>query len=168
MLRWVVFDWGDTLMFETGPDDRPMAAWPEVHALDGAHALLTALASRYGIAIATNASVSTRDDIRAALARVALDEPVRELFCFRDLGVKKRDPAFWDAVVARLGVARDELVMVGDDLAEDVLAPRKSGIASVWLNWKGATTPTSLAAPVIMTLAELPAILDDWQADWTP
>ncbi|HUJ09876.1 MAG TPA: hypothetical protein VL171_07600 [Verrucomicrobiae bacterium] len=28
-LRFVLFDWGDTLMSEAGPVDIPMADWPE-------------------------------------------------------------------------------------------------------------------------------------------
>src|SRR5207244_12972170 len=38
------------------------------------------------------------------------------------------------------------MLMVGDDLDNDVLAPRRAGIASVWLNWKRAPTPARSAA----------------------
>ncbi|TMB42892.1 MAG: hypothetical protein E6J58_01255 [Deltaproteobacteria bacterium] len=70
-LAWVLFDWGDTLMSEDGPADTPMALWPEVRVIDGAAAVLAALAPRYRIAVATNATVSDRTSIRRALARVA-------------------------------------------------------------------------------------------------
>ena len=69
-----------------------------------------------------------------------------EIFCFRDLGLKKADAQFWDAVVARLAVPRAQMLMVGDDLDNDVLAPRRAGIASVRLNWKRAPTPGRSAA----------------------
>jgi GNAT superfamily N-acetyltransferase len=152
---WVVFDWGDTLMSEAGPDDRPMALWPEVRAIDGAFALLATLSARRRIAVATNAQVSDAAMIWRALERVALRPFVSELFCYRELGVRKRDPAFWDAVVARLGVARDRMVMIGDSLDEDVLAPRRYGIASVWLNWKGAPVPPGSDLTVIDALPQL-------------
>ena len=59
--RWVLFDWGGTLMSEEGPLDLPMALWPEVAAIDGAHEVLATLSRRYRIGVATNASVSRRN-----------------------------------------------------------------------------------------------------------
>jgi len=154
-LRWVLFDWGDTLMSENGPADIPMALWPDVRAIDGAHEVLLRLHPRYRIAVATNATVSDRPMILRALERVGLVDLVSELFCHRELLVKKSDAAFWEAVVKRLGVAPDELIMVGDDLAEDVLAPRRCGIRSVWFNWKRVAAPAGLELAVIESLREL-------------
>src|SRR2546421_12962699 len=152
-LAWVLFDWGDTLMSEDGPADMPMAMWPAVRAIDGAAAVLAVLAPRHRIAVATNATVSDGTSIRRALARVALDAFVAEIFCFRDLGLKKADARFWDTVVARLAVPRAQMLMVGDDRDNDVLAPRRAGIASVWLNWKRAPTP----AGVVVSMIERPS-----------
>src|SRR5438067_129959 len=50
-LRWVLFDWGDTLMSEDGPADLPMALWPEVRVLDGAAETLAALAARFRLGV---------------------------------------------------------------------------------------------------------------------
>src|SRR5438067_478315 len=158
-LAWVLFDWGDTLMSEDGPADMPMAMWPAVRAIDGAAAVLAVLAPRHRIAVATNATVSDGTSIRRALARVALDAFVAEIFCFRDLGLKKADARFWDAAVARLAVPRAQMLMVGDDLDNDVLAPRRAGIASVWLNWKRAPTPAGVVVSVIERLDQLPSLL---------
>jgi FMN phosphatase YigB (HAD superfamily) len=158
---WVLFDWGDTLMSEAGPADLPMGLWPEVRAIDGAFALLSTLASRHRIAVATNASVSDRAMIARALERVSLRQFVSEIFCYRELGVKKSDAAFWDAVVARLGVGHDELFMIGDDLEADVLAPRRAGIAAAWFNWKQAPAPPGLEVTSFARLDEVPALIAD-------
>src|SRR5438046_1652194 len=74
------------------------------------------LAPRHRIAVATNATISDYTSIRHALTRVALDAFVSEIFCFRDLGLKKADARFGDAVTARLAVPRTQMVMVGDGL----------------------------------------------------
>jgi len=66
--------------------------------------------------------------------------------------LKKADARFWDAVVARLAVPRAQMLMVGDDLDNDVLAPRRAGIASVWLNWKRAPTPAGVVVSMIERL----------------
>jgi putative hydrolase of the HAD superfamily len=158
-IRWVVFDWGDTLMSEAGPLDIPMAHWPAVHAIDDAAAVLSSLAERYRLAVATNAVVSDRALVERALERAALRQFIAELFCYRELGVKKAEPAFWDIVVARLAVRRDELVMIGDDLEQDVLAPRRAGIAAVWFNWKRAPHPPDIDVPTIMRLDALPPLI---------
>ncbi|MGZ5081636.1 MAG: hypothetical protein ACXWHZ_19770 [Usitatibacter sp.] len=60
MKRWALFDWGGTLMSEAGPLDLPMALWPEVKAIQGAHETLATLKATHSIGIATNASVSKR------------------------------------------------------------------------------------------------------------
>ena len=46
-LRFVIFDWGDTLMSEAGPLDVPMANWPEVRTIDGAREVLSLLSRSY-------------------------------------------------------------------------------------------------------------------------
>lgn len=159
-LAWILFDWGDTLMAEDGgAAETPMALLPEVRAIDGAAAVLATLALRHRIAVASNATVSDRKSILDALARVALDGYVSEVFCFRDLGLRKSDARFWDAVVARLAVPRAQLLMVGDDLENDVLAPRRAGIASVWFNRKEAPTPSGVIVPTIERLDQLPPLI---------
>jgi FMN phosphatase YigB (HAD superfamily) len=158
-LAWVLFDWGDTLMSEDGPADTPMAIWPEVRAIDGAAAVLATLALRHRIAIASNATISDCTSIRRALGRAALEAFVAEIFCFRDLGLKKSDARFWDVIAARLAVPRAQMLMVGDDLDNDVLAPRRAGIASVWFNGKRARTPAGVAVPTIERLDQLPRLI---------
>jgi FMN phosphatase YigB (HAD superfamily) len=158
-LAWVLFDWGGTLMSEDGPLDAPMELWPEVRAIDGAAEVLEILARRYRIAVATNAVNSGCAAIRKALGRVALDAHVSEIFCFRELGFRKNDARFWDAVVARLSVPRAQLLMVGDDLDNDVLAPRRAGIPSVWLDPTRAPTSAGMTLPKIARLDELPQLI---------
>jgi len=160
-LRFVLFDWGDTLMAERGgPEDISMAFWPEVRAIEGAAEALAVLGSRYTLAIATNASVSRRDDIQRALTRVGLAAGFAHIFCYTELGSRKDEPEFWGAVLGRLGASRAEVVMVGDSLEQDVLAPQRFGIRAVWFNWKNQVPPGPVPAPIFHRFSELPALLD--------
>lgn len=152
-LAGVCFDWGDTLMPETLPpgvaDDLPMAAWPVVSCFDDvveAFDLLTGGPGRLPLAIATNASVSTRDDIEQALARVGLARHFSRIFCYRDLGLRKDEAGFWAAVSRDLGLPLDRLAMIGDNLVQDVVWPRRFGVQAVWLDRSGrgdTVTPTT-------------------------
>ncbi len=164
-LRWVVFDWGGTLMSEQGgPQDLPMARWPQVSALPDAHAVLARIAGHCSIAVATNASVSKRADVEAALARVDLLRFVSRIFCFTEIGFRKSQPQFWDHVLRELTVSREEVVMIGDTFEQDVLGPASYGIAAVWLQAFDAAPPAvstsdSISYSVISRLAEMPALL---------
>ncbi|HUP29121.1 MAG TPA: HAD family hydrolase [Usitatibacter sp.] len=158
--RWVLFDWGGTLMSEDGPLDVPMALWPEVRAVEGAHEALATLARRYRIGVATNASVSKRNMIEMALGRVGLRDWVADVFCYSDIGARKDEDDFWRAVLDRAGVEASHVVMVGDSLEQDVLAPRRFGIASIWFNEAGRQPADSRGAPSIERLADAPAAVN--------
>ena len=155
--RWVLFDWGGTLMSEEGPLDIPMALWPEVRAIDGAHEALATLARRHRIGVATNASVSKRNMIEVALGRVGLRDWVSDVFCYSDIGARKDEDAFWRVVLERAGVEASHVVMVGDSLEQDVIAPRAFGIASIWFNEGGRAAADPRGLPAIERLADAPA-----------
>jgi FMN phosphatase YigB (HAD superfamily) len=158
-MRWVLFDWGGTLMSEDGPLDLPMALWPEVRAIDGARDTLDRVARMGRVGVATNASVSTRGMIETALARVGLREFVSEIFCFTELGVRKSDPAFWRRVLERLAIDPSRVAMVGDSLAEDVIPPRQAGIFSIWFDAAGRQPVGPFDHPVVHELVEVVPIL---------
>ncbi|MGZ5180368.1 MAG: HAD family hydrolase [Ramlibacter sp.] len=146
------FDWGGTLMSEAGPADLPMGAWPEVRALPGAREALALLHGRLPLCIATNASVSDRSQVERALARVGLGQFFSHVFCFTEIGARKDEPAFWLAVATRLGVPLASVAMVGDSLEQDVLAPARFGVQSVWFNAAGQVAPHP-----VPTVEQLPA-----------
>jgi aminoglycoside 6'-N-acetyltransferase I len=161
-LRFVLFDWGDTLMSEAGSLDIPMADWPEVQVIDGASEVLSLLSKRYRIAIATNATVSKKCDVVRALERVGLNTFINEIFCFTELGHKKSEPEFWDAVLARLGAQKNDLVMIGDSLEQDVLGPMGVGIRAIWFNWKQESYSGALSIRSVQFLRELPAVIEEF------
>ena len=156
--RWALFDWGGTLMSEEGPLDLPMALWPEVAAIDGAHEALATLSRRYRVGVATNASVSRRNMIEIALGRVGLRDDVSEVFCYTEIGARKDSDEFWRTALERLGVEADDVAMVGDSLEQDVLAPRAFGIYSVWFNPSGLAGPPGV--PSVARLADSVGLID--------
>jgi FMN phosphatase YigB (HAD superfamily) len=157
--RWVLFDWGGTLMSEEGPLDIPMAIWPEVRAIEGAHEALATLSRRYRLGVATNASVSTRNMIEMALGRVGLRDWIADVFCYSDIGARKDEDGFWRVVLDRTGAEPSQIAMVGDSLEQDVIAPRRFGIASVWFNPGGVHAPDPRGVPAVASLTELPAAI---------
>jgi len=130
----VCFDWGDTLMVDDGPTGVPMEGWPTVTAVPGAPECLAALRGRVPLCIATNAEQSDRSMIARALERVDLGRYIDRIFCFADIGFRKGHPQFWHAVGAELSLPPAEIVMIGDSLEHDVLAPALAGVQTVWFS----------------------------------
>jgi FMN phosphatase YigB (HAD superfamily) len=155
---WALFDWGGTLMSEEGPLDLPMALWPEVTAIEGAHETLATLSRRYRIGVATNASVSKRNMIEVALGRVGLRDYVSDVFCYTEIGARKESDEFWRSALERLGIEAEDLAMVGDSLEGDVLAPRNFGIYAIWFHPAGAVAGTDV--PTVSRLPDVVPLLD--------
>lgn len=135
-IRAICFDWGDTLMLDDGPNDMPMAQWPEVHVVPGAKESLEQLHRRFPLCVATNAELSSAPLVERALERGGLLRFITHVFTAKDLGVKKDSPAFWLKVADTVGVDVGEVAMVGDSLESDVLAPSRFGVHAVWFNAK--------------------------------
>jgi FMN phosphatase YigB (HAD superfamily) len=157
-IRFVCLDWGGTLMAEDGPPGLPMADWPEVHVVPGARELLATLAPRYPLGVATNAAVSRRIDVERALARGGLRGFITHFFCASEIGARKDSAAFWQAVTRSLDCRPQEIAMVGDSLAQDVLGPAAFGVRTFWFNPQALPAPPGVAD--LRRLPDLPAALD--------
>jgi len=165
-LQVVFLDWGNTLMVDYGTQSGPMAAWPEVRAVDGAQDALRRLRPHYRLLVATNADDSGERDVLAALSRVGLDELVDGVVSSRDVGARKPDAFFYRAALLRAGraglpLAPARAVMVGDSWPNDVVGAGAAGLRAVWLNPSKARRPDGAAAPdaEIRKLADLPQAL---------
>lgn len=153
-------DWGGTLMAEDGPPERPMVEWPALHVLPGTREALASLSATRPISLCTNAAVSTREQIEQALTRAGVRPFFTHIFCARELQARKDSPAFWTAVFDRLQLPREQTMMVGDSLEQDVLAPLSMGIPAIWFNPQGTAPPAgSPAVRSIRDLRELAALL---------
>lgn len=133
----VCFDWGGTLMSEDGPANLPMADWPVVSAMPGAIECVALLHGLLPLCVATNATASDRAQIERALARVGLERYFAHIFCSAELGCGKDQPEFWRQVAKRLNLPLRRVVMMGDSLWKDVLAPARFGVQTVWFNAEG-------------------------------
>ena len=49
-------------------------------------------------------------------------------------GRGKPDPTIFEHALERMGLNKDEAIMVGDNLMTDILGASRAGIKSVWIN----------------------------------
>ena len=132
MDRYLLFDWGDTLMRDFPDRSGPMAAWPTVEVMPGVVAALEALHGRVGLAVATNAADSEPEQIRRALARGGLLHFFETIFCYRELGVRKPSAEFYRAILERLELPAEHCCMIGDNFDGDVQAATAVGMRAIW------------------------------------
>ncbi len=160
MIKAILFDWGDTVMRVLGYEG-PMASWPRVEAVAGIEQALLVLRERYRLALATNAADSGCELVQAALQRVGLSQYFSVIVTARELGARKPEHEFYEAVLRQVGCRPDEAVMVGDDYQADIGGAHAAGLRTVWFNPGSAACPVS--HPVhngqVRAMAELPVVV---------
>lgn len=82
-----------------------------------------------------------------------------------ELGLRKPHPAIYQDVLARLGVAPEHAVFIGDRLREDVMGPKALGMRAVLTQQFRQEDPSTSPVPpdaVVPRLAALPPLLEHW------
>lgn len=159
--RYILLDWGNTLMRDIPGFTGPMRLWPRVAPIPHTLEVLSLLRDEWTLALATNAVDSEESDIWAALGRVGLDRLLDKVYCFRRIGHKKPSSEFFAYVLNDLQALPSQVVMVGDDFEIDVLGANRSGLCAIWFNEGGSELRTGLMYRTISDFGQLPEVLHD-------
>lgn len=98
-------------------------------ALAGRRALLERLARRMPLALASNGC----GNARRLLADAGLEPFFRAIVDSSEAGFWKPDPRIFEPALARLGLSRERVAMVGDRTDRDVAAALAGGLWAVWV-----------------------------------
>jgi putative hydrolase of the HAD superfamily len=132
----VLFDWGDTIMYDDPASTVPMVEWSTIRVVEGVVDVLADLHfSGRRIILATSASISDENQIREALARAEMDSYFSHIYCFKNTHLPKGE-AFYRHILTDLGISPTDVLMVGDSFEKDVQIPNAVGIFAVWFNPK--------------------------------
>lgn len=113
---------------------------------------LTRISARWPLASLTNGN--------ADLQRIGIGQHFTHHICARDAGVAKPLAPIFLAASARLGVAPDATLHVGDDPLADMVGARDAGLRTAWINRDGAPWPRELGAPPDIDLRDLGSLAD--------
>lgn len=116
--------------------------------------LRTLRASGVRAALVSNALGHSLEEV---VAHFALDEFITASVSSADVGVVKPAAAMFETMLARLDVAAEAAVMVGDSAEDDVAGALACGCGAILLDRSGRAVGGPL--PRIESLAELPAAL---------
>ncbi|MGI5289687.1 HAD family hydrolase [Nonomuraea polychroma] len=132
--------------------ERYRQGWAPYPDAAGAVAALSGLA----LGVLTNGGQRIQE---AKVRAIGLSRPLRTVLTGEVLGgFFKPSPGAYTGAAAALGLAPQEVLLVGDDVAKDVTGPAATGMHSVWLDRLGVE-PAPPSFPRITTLADLPHLI---------
>jgi FMN phosphatase YigB (HAD superfamily) len=161
-IRFVLLDWGNTVMVEFPEYSGPMENWPRVEAVPGADTVLPELTPHFKLVLASSAEESDSENVRHALERAELGEYFQYIFTSRELGIGKTDPNFYLAIMKDLDISPEDAVMVGDSYPGDILSASRAGLRTIWINTTRAACPQihPRHEAELMSIGELPLALE--------
>ncbi|MBN2730755.1 MAG: HAD-IIIA family hydrolase [Bacteroidales bacterium] len=159
MIQHIVFDWGNTLMRDFPEKPGPMCDWDHVELMPDVAEILSYLAEKYVLTVATNAGESNTEHMVKALTRVNIEGFFIFKFSSKDLGYNKPDPHFFEEVCKQSGFKPEESVMIGNDYNKDILGAASIGMETILYNHEKYSGDSIKANMVIENLMELENIL---------
>ena len=115
-----------------------------------ARPLVEMLAARgYSVAVATNPFFPrTAVEQRLAWAGLPVEEmPFALVTTLENMHFSKPHPDYYEEILARIGAAPGEAIMVGDDWNNDIVPAHRAGLHTYWITSGAAATPGPEAAP---------------------
>lgn len=158
--KFIIFDWGDTLMRDFREFSGPMAHWPKVEVLPGVPEALEQLRGQYSLVVASGAGVSGAGLMHQAMDRVGIGRFFQQFFTAKELGAPKPSEEFFQAICRRTNCSPAECVMVGNDYARDICGANAAGMRTIWLTDSASCQEPTAADAIISSMSELPQALE--------
>ena len=159
-IRWLLLDWGNTLMRVFPEAKASMAEWPVIELMPGVRTILPALKKAgFHLALISNAENSDVSQVRKALRRTGIDELIERIYLARELDSRKPEAEFFSAVLRDLECSPSQALVVGDTLIDDVIGAQRAGIQAIWFRPGRERMADFPLCPCIHHFAELPACL---------
>jgi FMN phosphatase YigB (HAD superfamily) len=155
MIGTLIFDWGGTIMEDTGLPG-PMYLWKEVALVPGALEALEALSGGFICLAATGAGISDGPMMKKAMERVGADRFFSGFFSPKETGFSKPDPRFFEEICRRTGILPGQCIMTGNDYLKDISGAKAAGMHTVFFNAGGLKGPFGHADFVITRMHDLP------------
>jgi HAD superfamily hydrolase (TIGR01509 family) len=159
VIEGVLFDLGDTLIYEHVDDTEPLDH-VQLHAKPGAAEVLETLSHDFSLALVTDTETSAEPAVRRALARLGLEKYFDAVVTSQETRTSKPDPSIFEQALVQLGVSPQRAVMVGNDLDRDILPAQQLGLRTILVTDSPYFDPArTTSARVAGGLAEVPDII---------
>jgi FMN phosphatase YigB (HAD superfamily) len=163
VIRAVAFDFGHTLVDEERDASIPLESRP-VHLMPEVSEVLPHVA--IPLAVWANTRSATGNDLQHFLNRARIGRFFTWVVTSVDAGFRKPAPQFFEFALRKCGLARDEVLFVGNQLNTDVAGAEQYGVHTAWLSGNAYRSADETESPedvhptyTIQTLRELPSLL---------
>ncbi|KAB2330147.1 HAD family hydrolase [Cytobacillus depressus] len=121
--------------------------------------VLDALKGKYKLLLLTNGSPDLQKTKLTITPEIA--PYFDHIVISGDFGKGKPDPSIFEHALSQVGLHKDEVMMVGDNLMTDILGANRAGIKSVWINRNENKRNEIIPTYEIKHLEELYHIIDE-------
>lgn len=153
-VKVLIFDWGDTIMQDFKLPGS-MCDWDIVAWMPGAEAALKILAANFTCVIATSADHSETEEMIKALKRVGADQYFHHFYSSKQLGFKKPDPRFFEAISTQLNINCERCMMIGNLYEKDIVGAKSAGMQTILFDQRKQDVDFPDADIVINSMDEL-------------
>jgi FMN phosphatase YigB (HAD superfamily) len=162
-IKALIFDWGDTLMWDFPELEGPMAYWGKVETVPGIDKALEMAYTDYICCVASNAGDSTTELMGEALNRVDIKKYFHHLFTSRELGVTKPNLEFFNKILENLNLKPDECIMIGNDYKKDIVPAKAVGIHTIFFTEESKDAVFKDADYAINSMTNLYEVIMDFE-----
>lgn len=156
-IKYLFFDWGDTLMLDDPRYSGAMAHWPEITPMPGVTALLPQLSAKYQCVVVSNAVESDAGLMRQAFEKLRLDRYFHLFLTSKELGANKPEPAFFSNAIQKCKANAHQVLMIGNDYHKDIESAYAIGIPGILITDKAGNYP--FADTVVENFSKLTFLL---------
>ena len=160
VIKAVAFDFGHTLVDEQKDRNVPLES-RAIHLMPGVLEALPKISTP--MAVWANTHTAGEAEIRRFLERAGIGHFFTWFVTSVDAGARKPAAEFFDFALSKCGIARNELLFVGNQLNTDVAGAKGYGIPIVWLSGSAYRSEEETLSPpdvhadyTIRCLRELP------------
>lgn len=140
-IKWLLFDWGDTLMYDNPEYKGESYLWPDVQSMPGVAELMPELSKNYKCAVVSNAKDSNADTMKMAFERMNIEKYFSFFITSKEIGYNKPDERFFIEISYRLQTPLSELCMIGNDYEKDIVSSKRLGMKTILINQQDGEYP---------------------------
>ena len=111
--------------------------------LPHAEAVVREIAAVRPVIILTNGITAVQ---KSRMSRSPIAPLIAGMIISQEVGISKPRPEIFELALGQLGMAKDEVLMIGDGIASDVIGANNAGIDICWFNPHGKTLPPGVHA----------------------
>lgn len=135
--------------------DGPMYSWAKVSWIPEAEEVLKSVQGKYICIIATSADHSGTEEMIKALERVGADKYFQQFYSQKELGFKKPDPRFFEAVTKKAAMLPHECVMIGNMYEKDIVGANLAGLKTIFFNENMLSGDFPMADKIVHKMSEI-------------